>query len=91
MKRIVTKEVEKIEGAGLESMLGENVMVMCLNYHYYGKLTGVNDTCIELEGASIVYETGEWDASTWKDAQKLPSFQWYIQTSVIESFGQVDR
>jgi hypothetical protein len=91
MKRIITKEVEKIDGAGIESMLGEKVLIMALNYNYAGKLTGVNDEFIELENASIVYETGKWDADSWADAQKLPSQYWYVPKAAIESYGQVDR
>jgi len=39
-----------------------------------------------LTDASIVYETGELIAKSWKDAQPLPH-DWYVMTSAIESFG----
>ena len=45
------------------------VLLLCLNYFYAGKLTGVNRTCVLLEDAAIVYETGEWGQPSWKDAQ----------------------
>src|SRR5208282_5297819 len=56
MKQIVT--VTEVEGEGLEALLGQNVLLFCLNYIYTGKLVGVNSTFVKLEGAKIVYETG---------------------------------
>ena len=79
--------VERVEAEGLEALLGEVVFVMCACYIYIGKLVGVNATCIKLEDASIVYETGEWSEKKWKDAQKLPQKFHYVQTGMIESFG----
>lgn len=55
-------------------------------YIYTGKLVGVNDTCVLLEDAGIVYETGELTSKTWKDMQKLPN-DWYVSIASIESFG----
>ena len=85
MKQIVT--VTEVEGEGLEALLGQNVLLFCLNYIYTGKLVGVNDTFIKIEGAKIVYETGAFSDKQYKDAQALPASEWYIQTSAIESFG----
>lgn len=72
---------------GLESLLGQSVLIFCANYIYTGKLTGVNDACIQLEDASIVYETGAFDAPGYKDAQRLPTSPWYIALSSMESYG----
>lgn len=83
MKKIVN--VTEIEGEGLTALLGERVTLFCLNYIYTGQLTGVNSTCVLLEDAAIVYETGAFDAKEWKDAQRLPNAL-YVQTSAIESF-----
>lgn len=88
MKKLI--EVQEVEGEGLAALLGENVLVMCANYFYAGKLAGVNDTCILLADASIVYETGQLNAKTFTDAQPLPG-EWYIQTGAIESFGKSGR
>ena len=82
MKRII----EQTEGEGLEKFLGEKILVMCANYFYTGTLKGINETCILISDAAIVYETGEWNAPSYKDAQKIGS-EWYIQLSAIESFG----
>ncbi len=80
------KIVEEVSGEGLEKLMGDRVTLFCLNYIYTGKLMGVNASCVLLEDASIVYETGPLDTKSWGDAQKLPG-PWYVQTSCIESFG----
>ena len=77
MKKIV--EVTEVQGEGLEALLGQNVMLLCLNYIYTGKLIGVNDSCVLLENPSIVYETGAWGDKSYKDSQKLHSTNWYVQ------------
>lgn len=84
MKKLVN--VAEVEGEGLVKLMGERVTLFCMNYIYTGKLVGVNDTCVLLEDAGIVYETGELTTKSWKDMQKLPS-EWYVSISAIESFG----
>lgn len=84
MKRIV----ETTEESGFEELLGERVLIFSLNYIYTGKLIGVNDTCVLLDEAQIVYETGVMTEPGFKDAQPLPTPQWYISLSTIESFGR---
>ena len=84
MKKVVT--VTEVEGEGLEALLDQRVTLFCLNYIYTGKLAGVNEKCVLLEDASVVYETGSFNDKTWKDAQHLPG-NWYVQISAIESFG----
>lgn len=85
MKKLVN--VQEVEGAGLVSLLGENVQLICGNYIYAGKLTGVNDICVELENAGIVYETGDWNSKTWKNFQALQS-PYFVMIRNIESFGK---
>jgi hypothetical protein len=80
------KIVEEVSGEGLEKLLGERVTLFCLNYIYTGKLIGVNASCVLLEEAAIVYETGELTDKIWKDAQPLPN-AWYVHLCCIESFG----
>jgi hypothetical protein len=80
------KIVEEVSGEGLEALLGETVTLLCVNYFYTGKLVGVNETCVLLDEPKIIYETGAWSSSEWKDAQGLPN-SIYVQTSAIESFG----
>lgn len=82
MKRIV----EVTDAVGLEAMLGERVLLMCANYFYVGKLTGVNKTFVELQDASIVYETGEWTAETYARAERLGIEPHYVRIPAIESW-----
>ena len=85
MKQVVT--VTEVEGEGLDALLNENVVLFCLNYIYTGKLVGVNASFVKLEDPSIVYETGPFSSSGYKDAQKLHTKTFYVQTAAIESFG----
>ena len=82
------KEVVEVENEGLIALLNKMVLVICNNYFYYGKLTGVNDTCIKLENPYKVFETGAYTDKKFADAQKLPVDAWYVQTAHIESFGE---
>lgn len=81
------KLVEQVDGEGLEALLGENVLLMCANYFYHGKLVGLNETCVLLDGTKIVYDTGSWSAKEWQFAEELPG-AWYVQIGFIESFGR---
>lgn len=86
MKKLV--QVQEIEGEGLESLLGERVLLMCAGYFYEGKLVGTNETFVKIDDASIVYSTGEWKDKSYADIQKLHSKEWYVQRGLIESFGK---
>lgn len=85
MKKIV--EVVEVENEGLLALLGKEVMLFCLNYIYAGTLTGVNESCVLLTDAKLVYETGSFTEKGYKDAQALPTGNWYVQRGAIESFG----
>lgn len=85
----VMQEIVEVSGEGLESLLGKTVTVFCANYIYQGKLVGVNVTCIKLESAYIVYETGPLTGNHAKDAQPFGAKYHYIQMTSIESFGSV--
>ena len=49
MKKLV--KVEEVQGEGLVGLMGENVTLFCMNYIYTGRLVGVNDTFVKLEGS----------------------------------------
>lgn len=85
MKKVIN--VTEIEGEGLESYLGERVLLFCVNYIYTGLLVGVNQTCVRLDDPYIVYETGAFSQPGYKDAQKLHASPLYVQISAIEAFG----
>lgn len=80
--------VEVTEGVGLEGLLGEQVLLLCTNYFYTGKLTGVNDTFVELTDPAIVYETGAWSSKSYTDVQKLHVSTFNVQRGAIEAFGR---
>ena len=82
-------EVMEVDNEGLVSLLGQNVALFCANFIYAGKLVGVNETCVKLEGAGIVYETGAFSANKWKDFQTFPANTHYVMLSAIESFGKI--
>lgn len=81
------KIIEEVSSEGLEKLLGEKVLLMCGCYFYTGILTGVNDSCVLLKDAAIVYETGPWADAKYKDAQAIAP-EWYVQIAAIESFGR---
>ncbi len=83
MKRII----EETENQGLESLLGERVLLMCAGYFYEGKLMGVNAQCVELSDPGIVYETGAFDKKEYSDLQKMHTEKWFVSIPLIESFG----
>lgn len=78
--------VKESESEGLLALMGKRVTLFCLNYIYTGDLVGVNETCVKLSNAAIVYETGELGTKAWKDVQALPQ-DWYVQLACVESFG----
>jgi len=83
--KIMMKEVEN---EGLLSLMGKRVTLFCGVYIYTGTLVGVNDSCVKLSGAAVVYETGAFSNEDWKDAQNLPK-DWYVTIASIESFGEL--
>lgn len=88
MKKIVT--VTEVDGEGLVALMGKKVVLFCLNYIYTGTLAWVNQTCVLLEDAAIVYETGAFGDSKFKDAQEIGS-DLYVQTGAIESFSETKK
>ena len=80
------KIVEIDANEGLPSLLGEQVILLCANYFYAGKLVGVNKTQLALENASIVYETGAWSDAKWKDAQPMGPGEHFVRIQHIESY-----
>jgi len=81
MKKLIEEKEE-----GLIKLLNKRVTLLCCRYIYTGVLEVVNDTCVKLNDAGIVYDTGALDNNKWDDMQKLPN-DWYVQMSSIESFG----
>lgn len=84
MKKIMS--VVEVGGEGLTALLGEKVILFCMNYFYAGTLAGVNTDCVLLEDAGIVYETGPFSDKNWKDFQKIGSL--YVGIESIEAFAK---
>ena len=84
MKKLVN--VVEVADEGLTALLGQKVLLLCANYFYTGRLTGVNDSCVQLSEPSIVYETGPWTNKTYTDAQDMQVPVLYVQTASIEAF-----
>lgn len=77
----------EIKEEGLESLMGKKVILFCANYFYTGRLVGVNKTVVKLEDPAIVYETGPFTDSKYKDEQPIGKHDHYVRISAIESFG----
>jgi len=71
---------------GLAEFLGKRVDLYCVNYIYHGKLVGVNGDHVVLDDAGIVYETGPFTGSTFKDFQEIGR-ELRVRTAMIESYG----
>ncbi len=72
---------------GFAELIGKTVVAICAVYIYTGKLVAVGPTAIKLTDGYLIYETGEWSATKWADAQRLPFTHTYVSLSMIESFG----
>jgi len=79
-------QIEEVEGEGLLALLGEVVHIYCCRYIYRGRLEGVNDTCLLLSEAGIVYSTGELTGPP-SDFQRFRGDH-YVQLASVESFGR---
>ena len=83
MKKLIVEDPK----GGLLELLGKRVTFYCASFIYCGELIGVNDTCVQLTKAQIVYDTGSHAKKEWELQEELPH-DWYIQLSAIESFGE---
>lgn len=85
------KEVVEVEKEGLMALLGKDVVIYCVRFAYAGRLKGVNDKCVKLENAHIVYNTGSHTAKKFEDCQKWASDSLYISTAAIEMFSETTQ
>lgn len=86
MKKVI--QTVEVDGEGFEALMGETVTLFCLNYFYNGVLVGVNETCILLEDPKIIYETGNFSNTSWKDVQSMGIKELYVQKNAVESFAK---
>lgn len=81
MKRLI----EDVDGEGLIGLMGQRITLFCVNYIYTGKLVGVNEAYVMLADAGIVYETGDFQESDWRDYQSMTN-PVYVMMSAVEAF-----
>lgn len=91
LKQAATVSMVEVPNEGLVSLIGSTIMVETLNFNYTGVLDGVNDTQILLREPKTVFETGDYKAKEWADAQRLPTSQMYIRLSAVQSYYKVER
>lgn len=84
MKKIVT--VTEVEGEGLMSFMGKRIFIMAQSFFYVGTLTGVNTSCVLLEDAKVVLESGDFSKKGVAYAESVKGGRIYVQTSAIEAF-----
>jgi hypothetical protein len=78
--------VESKDDEGLIAFLGNKITIFCGVYIYTGVLVGVNNTCVKLSDAMLVFSTGKFSDKAWADVEAFPG-DFYVQTTAIESFG----
>jgi hypothetical protein len=78
--------VESHDEEGLIAFLGKKITIFCGVYIYTGTLVGVNDSCVKLSDAMMVFSTGKFSDKAWSDAEAFPG-DFYVQMTAIESFG----
>lgn len=76
-------EVEEIEQ--LEDLIGKKFLFQCARYIYHGKVKSINSVYIELEDASVVFETGDYNQKEATNKQETPH-NIHIMRNAIESF-----
>jgi len=74
-----------IEVESLNDFVGKKLAFQCARYIYFGKVKKVNETFIELDDASTVYETGEFSSSKASDIQNMPKNKMYLMRQSIEA------
>lgn len=80
------KVIEETDEQPFDALMNCRVMVRCMNWIYAGKLVAVNDVCLFLDDASIVYDTGSEKTHGYETEEKLPC-QLGVMFSAIESFN----
>lgn len=84
MKKIVT--VTEVDGEGLEAFLGKRIFIIAQSYFYAGDLSGINSSCVLLENAVFILESGDFAKKGFEYSEKIPGGKCYVQKSSIEAF-----
>ena len=92
MKKLYTETKEStLEEQGFSSLIGEVITVYCCRHIYHGKLIEEGESYIKLEDPSIVYETGSYNETEFKDKQSLCVKTWNISKVSVEGFGILNK
>ena len=75
----------------LQALVGKWVLVMGVNYFYWGVLVQIDEHFIVLKDPFIVYETGAWDAKKFQDAQSMGVPEVWVNRGAVESISQIDK
>lgn len=75
---------------GLNLHFGKRVMLFGSKYIYTGRVVGVNEEVVRLQDAQIVQTTGPYRERGYHDEQKLPSNEWSVLLSSLESYGVIE-
>ena len=70
-------------------LVGKKYLFWCVRYHFYGKVTAVNNKFITLKDAEVIFESGAYENKEPKDGQKLPKGI-NIPIQSIETFCQMN-
>jgi hypothetical protein len=77
---------ENIKELGeLKDLVGETYCFQCARYIYHGKVKKITADYIELEDASVVFDTGDYDNKEAEDKQETPH-NIYVMRQAIEAF-----
>lgn len=88
IKDQLTAEEQK-EINNLEDLIGETYLFQCARYIYHGTVKAVTNDYIELTRASVVFNTGNYDASSAEDKEALPH-NVFVQRQSIEAFYKLN-
>ena len=92
MKRLVKPvEVIEVENEGAISLLGQYVEIRCGNYHYAGKLVGVNDLCVELDEAHTIFNSGAYTPEKYDNVQPHVESLLLVYFNFIESMMPIPK
>lgn len=72
---------------GYAALVGQKVLIFTTTYIYYGLLETVNCDTLTLSNPHIVFETGEFSAKKFTNAQSLLAPTWTLTLGHIESAG----
>jgi len=81
--QLVGEEVKPLNN--LEDLIGQTYVFQCARYIYHGTVKAITSDYIELEDASVVFETGDYSNTSPSDMQALPHNA-HIMRQSVEAF-----